>query len=469
MIAQSTEPRRVAGWRTLVHERDRHELVTLALVVAVVVSSFLGHYSVAIAGYNVRVEQVVPLLLVGWLTARARTRVDFFRALTHPVVLVFGAFIAWNFFATLMFSPSLGKSASILVWLVIDLLLLAGIISLGTRAKWAENTGIRCVVPWGLAGFAAFIVANVSHGGFTPGTDFDGMYQVYVARMTSQEANIYASILVLWTLLLVGRKGRNRIWMIAAAVAVPLGVIGSQTRTAVFCLVVGLIVYLAYEVVRSYQSGRQRTGLWFGPVLVIVGIVVGYGAATFLPAFGEDVGRAEPAATASSSTAEALEPSGKLGDIDFQGGNIGFRIEVAKAAAEDMHGAHLWLGNGTNTFSLRHDQPGSPGVPGHIIMLPVQILYDVGIVGLLLLVGLVVTVLRHVPWQRRPIAYAVVVTFAAAATMTSMFWFGVTWIIMASLIRPMTDEDEGTNVDRDSAARGHGDSSATASPAMNGL
>ncbi|RZL84971.1 MAG: hypothetical protein EOP32_01610 [Rhodococcus sp. (in: high G+C Gram-positive bacteria)] len=438
--------------------------MTLALVVAVVVSSFFGHYGVAIAGYNVRVEQVVALLFVVWLTAWARTRADFFRALTHPVVLVFGAFVAWNVIATLMFSPSLGKSASILVWFVIDLLLLAGLISLGTRAIWAENTGIRWVVPWGLAGFAAFIVANVSDGGFTPGTDFDGMYQIYVARMTSQEANIYASILVLWTLLLVARKGRNRIWMTAAAVAVPLGVIGSQTRTAVFCLVTGLIVYLVYEVVRSYQNGRQRTGLWFGPVVLIMGIALGYGAATVLPAFGDDVGRAESAET-SSSTAGPSEPSGKLGDIDFQGGNIGFRIAVAKAAAEDMHGANLWFGNGTNTFSLRHDQPGSPGVPGHIIMLPVQILYDVGVVGLLLLAGLAVTVLRHVPWQRRPVAYAVVVTFAAAATMTSMFWFSVTWIVIAALIRPMAAEDEGTNADWESRGYEHGDRS----PAMKGL
>ena len=141
MIAQSTEPRRVAGWRTLIHERDRHELVTLALVVAVVVSSFLGHYGVAIAGYNVRVEQVIPLLLVRWPSAWARTRADLFRALTHPVVLVFGAFIAWNVVATLMFSPSLGKSASILVWLVIDLLLLAGVISLAC-ARYGLRTPV---------------------------------------------------------------------------------------------------------------------------------------------------------------------------------------------------------------------------------------------------------------------------------------------------------------------------------------
>jgi hypothetical protein len=469
MIAQSTEPRLVAGWRTLLHGRDRHEAVTLALVVAVVVSSFLGQYVVTIAGYNVRVEQVVPLLLVGWLTTCSQSRADFLRALTHPVVLVFGAFVAWNVVATLMFSPSLGKSASILVWLIIDLLLLAGIISLGTRAVWAENTGIRWVVPWGLAGFAAFIVANVTHGGFTPGTDFDGMYHVYVARMTSQEANIYASILVLWTLLLVAREGRNRIWMIAAAIAVPLGVIGSQTRTAVFCLIAGLIVYQAYQLVRAYRSRRQSTGLWFGPVVLIVGIVVAYGAATFLPAFGENAEKAEQAAASSSAEDSHTEPSGKLGDIDFQGGNIGFRIEVAKAAAEDMHGANLWLGNGTNTFSLRHDQPGSPGVPGHIIMLPVQILYDVGIVGLLLLLGLVVTVLRYVPWQRRPIAYAVVVAFAAAATMTSMFWFSVTWIVIASLIRPLTDEDERADADGDSAVSQHGDRSTTAFPVPRGL
>ncbi|WP_043826837.1 O-antigen ligase family protein [Rhodococcus opacus] len=434
--------------------------MTFALVIAVVVSSFLGHYVVTIAGYNLRWEQAVPLFFVGWLIAYARTRADFLRALTHPVVLVFGVFVAWNVVATLVFSPSLGKSASILVWFVIDLLLLAGIISLGARAKWFENAGIRAVVPWGLAGFAAFIVANASHGGFTPGTDFDGMYQVYVARLTSQEANIYASILVLWTLLLVARKGRDRVWMVIAAVAVPLGVIGSQTRTAVFCLAAGLIVYLVYEAKRSFQARQRRTGFWFGPVVLVVGIAVAYGVATILPAFGEDVARAEPSATSPSEPAATPEPSGKLGDIDFEGGNIGFRIEVAKAAAEDMSGANLWLGNGTNTFSLRHDQPGSPGVPGHIIMLPVQILYDVGIVGLLLLVGLVVTVLRHVPWQRRPIAWAVVVAFSAAATLTSMFWFSITWIVVALLIRPVMD-GEGTPEDGGSPTDRSTDSSTT--------
>jgi hypothetical protein len=469
MFVHSTEPRRAASWRTFVDGRDRHELVTFALVVAVVVSSFVGRYVVAIAGYNVRWEQVVPLLLVGWLMTDARTRAAFFRALTHPVVLVFGAFVAWNVVATLMFSPSLGKSASILAWLIIDLLLLAGIISLGTRAIWFENTGIRCVVPWGLAGFAAFIVANTSHGGFTPGTDFDGMYQVFVARITSQEANIYASILVLWTLLLVARKGRDRVWMSVAAIAVPLGIVGSQTRTAVFCLAAGLIVYLGFEVMRSYRERRNRRGLWFGPVVLAVGIAVAYGVATILPSFGEDALRAEPSATSSSKSAEPSEPSGKLGDIDLEGGNIGFRIEVAKAAARDMHGANLWLGNGTNTFSLRHDQPGSPGVPGHIIMLPVQILYDVGIVGLLLLAGLVITVLRHVPWQRRPIAFAVVVAFAAAATMTSMFWFSVTWIIMASLIRPLTDEERGAEDEDCSPDRRSADHAAATHPAVKGL
>ncbi|MFZ2174971.1 MAG: hypothetical protein WAW17_13250 [Rhodococcus sp. (in: high G+C Gram-positive bacteria)] len=442
MFAQPTADRSTGRWSAVTGERDRRDLVTFALVLGVVAASFLGHYVFTLAGYSVRLEQIAPVPLAGWLLVNSRDRASFFRVLRHPVVLMFGAFIAWNVIATLLSSPSLSKSASILVWLAIDLLLLAAVMSLGVRAVWVENIGIRCVVPWAVAGFAAFMLANASGGGITLGTNFDLQYQVFVARVTAQEPNIYASILVLWTLLLLARKGTHRAWMIAVAVAVPLGIIGSQTRTAMFCMVLGLVVYVTYEYARWYKDrSRSRTFL-FGPAALLVGVVVAFGVATMLPSFGEDALRAKQAKEATSDVdTPAVASQGKLGDIDLEGGNVGFRMKVAETAAEDLHGVHLWFGNGTNTFSLRHDQPGSPGVPGHIIMLPVQVLYDCGIVGLLLLVGLGVAVLRSVPVPRRPIAYAVVVAFTAAATMTSMFWFSVTWLIVAALVRPMTEKE----------------------------
>ncbi|MGW5149703.1 O-antigen ligase family protein [Rhodococcus koreensis] len=421
----------------------RTERVTFLLVFAVVAGSFLGRYSFDLAGFTVRWEQVAPVVFVGWLLVQPGSRLDLLRTLRHPVVLMFLAFIVWNAVATVLFSPSLNKSVAILGWLGIDLLLLAGLMSLGARVVWAENIGIRFVVPWALAGFAMYLVANRTAGDLSWGTNLDSLYDVYVTRLSATEANIYASILVFWTLLLVARKGSDQRWMIAVAVTVPLGLIASQTRTAVFCMVMGLAVYVGYELVRRRRNPAPLRALIFGPAAVVVGVLVAYGATTALPDVGvqqsAQEGRHETAPEVRGDTARTAQD--KLGDIDFTGGTVGFRMAVAREAAEDLRGVHLWLGNGTNTFGLRHEQPGSPGVSGHIIMLPVQILYDAGIVGLVLLGAFGVVVWRHVPWRRRPIAAAVAATFVAAATLTSMFWFSVVWIVVASLLRPLSRDE----------------------------
>jgi hypothetical protein len=424
--------------------RSRNDVVTFLLVCAVVAASFLGRYSFDVAGFTVRWEQVAPVGFVGWLIVNPGSRLDLLRTLRHPVVLTFLAFIAWNAVSTVLFSPSLGKSVAILGWLSIDLLLLAGLMSLGARAVWAENIGIRFVVPWAFAGFAMYLIANRTGGGVSWGTNLDSLYDVYVTRLSATEANIYAAILVFWTLLLVARKGTDRRWMIAAAVTVPLGLIASQTRTAVFCMVMGLAVYVAYELVRRRRNPTPLRAFTFGPAAVVVGVLVAYGATTALPDIGtqqrSSSSRHEATPEVRSDTSRPAQD--KLGDIDFSGGTVGFRMAVAREAAEDIRGVHLWFGNGTNTFGLRHEQPGSPGVSGHIIMLPVQIVYDAGIVGLAILSAFGVVVWRHVPWRRRPIAAAIAATFIAAATLTSMFWFSVVWIILASLLRP-SSRDEG--------------------------
>ncbi|MFC0450885.1 O-antigen ligase family protein [Rhodococcus jostii] len=438
--------------------RSRNDRVTFLLVAAVVAASFLGRYAFDVAGFTVRWEQVAPVAFVGWLIVQPRSRLDLLRTLRHPVVLTFFAFIVWNAASSVLFSPSLGKSVAILGWLTIDLLLLAGLMSLGARAVWAENVGIRFVVPWALAGFAMYLVANRTAGDVSWGTNLDSLYHVYVTRLSATEANIYAAILVFWTLMLVARKGTDQRWMIAAAVTVPLGLIASQTRTAVFCMVMGLAVYVAYELVRRRRNPTPLRGFAFGPAAVVVGVLLAYGATTVLP----DIERHQPASPSSQdSRTDGSDDSSrpapdKLGDIDFTGGTVGFRMAVAREAAEEIQGVNLWLGNGTNTFGLRHEQPGSPGVSGHIIMLPVQILYDAGIVGLGILCAFGVVVWRHVPGRRRPIAAAIAATFVAAATLTSMFWFSVVWIIVASLLRPLSrGEDAGEGGARQNEAAEH--------------
>lgn len=438
---------------------DRTRLVTLVLIAAVVVSSFLGRYDAEIVGFRVRVEQVVPLVLAGWMLIHPALRPAFLRALRHPVPLVYLAFVAWNVVTTLVFSPSLTWSASILIWLVIDLLLLVSMMALADGAELAGRIGRLSVAPWALVGFAVYVVANLTRGQIAFGTDFDYLYEVYVARVTAIEANIYASILIFWTLLAITRRGIGR-WEIAAiAVSVPLGLVASQTRTAVFSLVLGLAVFGLFTVFSLRSSWRERVRR-IAPALVLIGtLVVTYGIVAAL-------GGTEPAdrtlpATASPSASVSAPPTGttpspaptrepdptnpeqqnKIGDVDFQGGTIGFRLEVAGLAAQEMKGVNLWFGNGTNTFGLRHEQPGTPGVSGHIIMLPVQVLYDGGIVGLGLLIALFVTVFVCVPRPRKPVAAGLLASYLLSATLTSMFWFAITWILIAVLLRPLTEDE----------------------------
>lgn len=436
----------------------RTRLITLTLITAVVVSSFLGRYDADVMGFRVRVEQVVPLALVFWMLVHPALRGPFARALRHPVALVYAAFVAWNVVTTLIFSPSLTWSASILVWLVIDLLLLVSLMAIAEGADLAARLGRLSVAPWALVGFAAYAIANLTRGQVALGTDFDYLYEVYVARVTALEANIYASILIFWTLLAVTRRGIGRWETAAIAVSVPLGLVASQTRTAVFSLVLGLGVFAVYTVLSSRSPWRTRLSRITPAAVLVVALVVTYSIIAAL-------GGTEPAdrtlspstsatataptgATATPSPAPTREPDptnpeqqNKIGDVDFEGGTIAFRLEVAGLAAQDMQGVNLWLGNGTNTFGLRHEQPGTPGVSGHIIMLPVQVLYDGGIVGLGLLAALFVTVFVCVPRERKPVAAGLLASYLLSATLTSMFWFAITWILIAVILRPVTEDE----------------------------
>lgn len=434
----------------------RTRLLTLVLIAAVVASSFLGRYDAEIAGFRVRIEQVVPLALAAWMLVHPALRRAFLRALRHPVPLVYAAFVVWNIVATLVFSPSLTWSASIVIWLFIDLLLLVSMMAIAEGADLAERLGRLSVMPWALVGFAAYVVANLTRGQVALGTDFDYLYEVYVARVSAIEANIYASILVFWTLLAITRRGIGRWETAAIAVAVPLGLVASQTRTAVFSLVLGLGVFGIFTLLSRRSSWRERltrvlpSAVLVGTLVVTYVIVAALGGTA--PADRTLPATASPSAsvstTADPSPAPTREPDptnpeqqNKIGDVDFQGGTIAFRVEVARLAAEEMHGANLWFGNGTNTFGLRHDQPGTPGISGHIIMLPVQVLYDAGIVGLALLITLFVAVFVGVPRQRKPVAAGLLASYLLSATLTSMFWFAITWILIAVLLRPLADDE----------------------------
>jgi hypothetical protein len=75
-------------------------------------------------------------------------------------------------------------------------------------------------------------------------------------------------------------------------------------------------------------------------------------------------------------------------------------------------------------------------------MLPAQILYDAGIVGVVILTAMFGAVLRLTPASRRPLAAGVLGAFLVASSLTSAFWFSPIWVMIAYLMRPSAGTED---------------------------
>ena len=464
---------------------QRTSIITTVLISLVVLSAFFGRLNIPVLGFNVRLEQIFPVVLAAWMLAVPTLRAPFLRTVRHPLVLIFALFVAWNVVTTLVFSPDYAWSVSIVAWLAIDLLLLMSIMTLKSGAELAFRILVAAVVPWAIAGIIVFVLANSTNGEFSFGVAFDWLYEIYVARVTAIEANIFASILMVCGLLSITRRGLPWWWVAVLCVVIPLGLLASQTRTAVFSMAGGLFVFIVFSLFRRGQKLSEWARKIVPAASLLIALVLFYAGVSAVQsqpsaalassdAVTEEVvsmdtatasssgaiAASEGAAASTSATAPTTstptptptrnvpDPSdpntqNKIGDFSVEGGTVGFRLKVMQMALDDLDGVHLWFGNGTNTFGITHIQPDTPGnVSGHIIMLPVQVLYDGGIVGLGLLIAMFITAFAYTPAPRKPVAAGVLAAFLVSATMTSFFWFAITWLMFAVLVRASDGDDD---------------------------
>jgi hypothetical protein len=116
--------------------------------------------------------------------------------------------------------------------------------------------------------------------------------------------------------------------------------------------------------------------------------------------------------------------------FQFDSGTGGLRVETAETAMDDLDWANAITGLGANSFGQRHLEPTQPGVPGYLGILPLQILYDAGLIGVALL-GFAFAKLKPFERERRGRALGVTAAYLVAASATSPFWFGWTWLVIA--------------------------------------
>jgi O-antigen ligase len=110
------------------------------------------------------------------------------------------------------------------------------------------------------------------------------------------------------------------------------------------------------------------------------------------------------------------------------------RLDQLRIGAGDIM-SHLLLGNGTASFGERHLDNGQPE---HLANLELAVLYDTGIVGLLIFLGFLGTI-AYAAWRRRDDPYvaglgmtALVIAVTDAATETTELM--ITWLLLGLLV-----------------------------------
>jgi hypothetical protein len=188
-----------------------------------------------------------------------------------------------------------------------------------------------------------------------------------------------------------------------------VAVLVALTRGAVLGLLLGLLVW----TVMSRGAALRRLVAW----LALGGMLVA-GLSVVSPA-----------------TLHPIEEKLRL-LVDTSSGTGRNRVNQWGTAIDDIHGLSWSVGLGLNSFGQRHLDPTLPDrpTPGYLGSLPLQVVYDTGLIGALLLAGAFVSVWPRSREGRRR-ALGLVVVVLVSTTATSTLWFGSTWALVALAAR----------------------------------
>jgi hypothetical protein len=371
------------------------------LTVLLIGATFVTVVRIDVLGASFRIEHLILLSCVAAMILAGRERALLVAA-RDRTPLLFAAFVLWSAFASVFQAVEPSKSLLIVGWLALDWLFLVVLLAAwedastlaGVAARWAAMAAVVAIGLW--------ISATVAGTGF-------GVVTVDVERGTaatglSFEPNLLGFTFAVWAfLVLSGAVGISGWKRTALAVLALLALMLSLTRAAIIGLLCGLLVW----AMLGGAAARRRT------VRVMAATAV---AALIVAAVAPGVGA--PFARRASRI------------LDFGSGTGQLRVQSWRDAIGDMNGVDWIVGLGSNSFGQRHLDPTQEGVPAYLANLPLQILYDGGIVGVLLL-GLTLVSVSSRRRVRDGLGPGLVTVYVVCATATSPFWYGTTWILVA--------------------------------------
>jgi O-Antigen ligase len=376
------------------------------LVLLLIVTTFVTRFRVVVGGYHFMPEHVV--LLIALLSLAMSTRLDrVWAALRSPAVLLLGLFVAWGGVVSLMRAPQQSSSLAIVGWLALDWLILVLVLATVEDSTQIERVGSVAAV--GAAAVAIFLWGLSSVGLIAFGTQHETLTGAPAAYGLSFEANILASTLAIW-LFLILTGARSTRFRVAALCLLSCALVLSLTRAAIIGLLLGLVVWAVFEG----KVARRR---------VLRSLAAAAVAIAALSVLAPSV-----SAPFTRKIAEAT---------DFSSGTGHLRVQSWSTAVGDIHGpADVLLGLGTNTFGQRHLDPTVPELDRGYYLgnLPLEIFYDTGLVGVLLILGALAT-MRPLAREHPGRAAGLIVLYLVCSMATSTFWFGSTWLLIAMALR----------------------------------
>ena len=376
------------------------------LVLVLIVTTFVTRFRIVVAGFHFMPEHVV--LLVALASLALSTRVDRVAAVMRsPTVVLLGLFIAWASAVSLLRAPDRTSSLAIAGWLALDWLILVLALAAVEDSETLERVGSAAAVAAAIAAIALWTLSSAGLIAF--GTQQETLTSAPAAYGLSFEANILASTLAIW-LFLILTGSRSTRFRVTALALLGTALVLSLTRAAIIGLVLGLVVWAVLEG----KVARRRA---FRSLAAIAAAI----AALLLCA---------PSVIAPFTTKIAAAAS-------FNSGTGQLRVQSWTSAVGDIHGSgDALVGLGLNTFGQRHLDPTVPELDRRYYLgnLPLEIFYDTGVVGALLLAA-AVAFMRPLRRERPGRAVGLIVIFLICSIATSTFWFGSTWLLIAMALR----------------------------------
>ncbi len=371
------------------------------LAISLVLAMFVTRPVAEIGPASVRPEIVVgAAALVSVLgDIVQRRRIPRFQLNLFTAVYLWIAYLA---VISMLHSVDVAESISTLAWMAMC----------ATAAFWIsvnpDFTGLivrsAVWVNFAVALSAIFLYGLSNISGYGIGAQFDPAYGGYAVYVLSIEANILGGLVCIWSVICIAdplRQFSSRL-RIAMLFIAPVAILATHTRGALAAFVLALVIL-------GITRGRIIASAAFVAVVSWIGLTI---------ATHHDPGLAKFAT-----------------GLDFSGGTEIVRYTSWKVAWSDISSSaeNFVFGSGFNSYGQRHLDPTVPDItrPSYLGNLPLQLLYDGGIITLL-----VVSMVVFAVWWRAGraigfgVATAISVAYMTISIGTSVLWLMETWMLV---------------------------------------